>query len=143
LGVIKRYMAGERRYEYPEHVSVSSMLFNYHEATPTAPLVLTEGATDTIASWDVGYQACAALGSRFTERQARLVRRLGVQDLFFAGDMDQAGDAFHTQVWRALPDVRIHRLTWDRKLGKDLSALPSRKRKQILSNAIDPWQRAA
>jgi DNA primase len=135
-GVIRRNVE-QKRYRYPFGVKVSNMLFNYHRATEVKELVITEGATDTIAAWEIGYDAVAVFGSNISETQAMLIHRLYPERVILAFDQDEAG---HRATEKALECIRLpmSRLIWDPDLGKDLASLGAALRADIVANSQVP-----
>ena|SRR5690606_33532643 len=136
LGVIKRDLTGDdQKYRYPYGVSLSKYLYNYHRADKDL-VVLTEGATDTIAFDEVapGY-AMAMYSNRLSKAQARLLYRYSPTKVVVATDQDKAGDLAYESVARAMDGFApVVRLEWD--TYKDLASIPLEERSDLVRYTI-------
>lgn len=123
LGVVRRVLDDRRpKYRYPDNAPVSKTLFAYYETVAGADdIVITEGALDALAMWDIGVPAVAQMGATLSEEQATLLRRLGPRSITFAYDADPAGQsAFVRAVQNVdLGHAILRRMTWNREDGKD------------------------
>ena len=123
LGVVRRVLDDRRpKYRYPDHAPISKTLFGYYKARyGVKDLVLTEGALDALAMWDIGVPALAQMGATLSAFQAELIAKLAPSSITFAYDMDPAG---HKATMRALENPALHIcphrvMRWDRTHGKD------------------------
>lgn len=93
LGVVYRKLDDSPgpKYQYPSGVRVADLLFGYHRVGPHESVALTEGALDAIALWEVGVPALAIYGSRLSDAQELLLRRLEPRWVLLAFDDDDAG----------------------------------------------------
>lgn len=124
LGVVRRRLDhdGGPKYLYPPGVNVSDLLFNYSaDARPVVYLV--EGALDAVACWEAGVEAFAVYGARISERQLALLDRTGALDVVCVFDQDEAGESAYAQVKEMAKGKFVHRMSWDRALGKDIAEL--------------------
>lgn len=85
----------------------------------------------------------AVLGSRMSNNQAQIIKKLGFKEIVIATDMDRAGRMAQTQISSALSDIRtgalIYRADWDIKLGKDLNELsPSTRHDVLMKSMLNP-----
>ena len=94
VGVVRRpVQPGEGpKYLYPRNVDIGHCLFNY-DGDGTDVVVLVEGALDAIAFWNIGVEAWAIYGSRFSEHQLLLIDRVDPTYVVTAFDNDEAGFA--------------------------------------------------
>lgn len=138
LGVVLRSLGEGQRYHYPYGVDVGDLLFNYHDIEHRV-LAITEGATDAIAGWetDLPISFTAVYGSRFSARQALLVRRLDPTIIVVASDQDAAGWGLYSRILAMLPEYRVDRVTWEPSQGKDLASLDVEKRREILASRLE------
>jgi hypothetical protein len=133
LGVIRRDLTGAgQKYKYPHGVDVTRHIFDLHRKD-TETLIVTEGATDTVAAWEAGFPHGVALyGSRLSRTQAKLIKKYAPSRIICAQDQDQAGEAAYHHVRNMLgtffPVVRAH---WDEH--KDLASIPLAQRVKMLS----------
>jgi len=132
LGVVRRALEGDGpKYRYPRGVDIGGLLFGY---TPVArpAVVLTEGALDAIALWNVGVEAFAIYGSRLSAAQVRLIDRIDPEYVYTCYDMDQAGWRAYQDTERAFRHRLVGRLTWPRAWGGDIDEIgPTRRRKVV------------
>lgn len=143
LGVVRRFLRGPRRYEYPKYWSKSEHLFGYHETkafythevNAIGPVALTEGAVDAMALWDIGHPAMAIYGSKISERQIELLNTLDVTHYVMAFDMDHAGMMARMAVAKAPIRPLVYDARWDEAKGKDVAELPRSDRAQALRDA--------
>lgn len=125
LGVVRRRLEndGGPKYVYPTGTNVSELLFNFSaDATPVVYLV--EGALDAVACWEAGVEAFAIYGARISEQQLALLDRTGAVDVVCVFDQDEAGESAYAGVKELAKDKFVHRMSWDRALGKDIAELP-------------------
>lgn len=140
LGVVRRVLDDRRpKYRYPDHAPISKTLFGYYKLRAGArDVVLTEGALDALAMWDVGIPALAQMGATLSTFQAELIAKLGPTSITFAYDMDPAGSratskALESPLLRNFP-LRV--MTWDRELGKDPLDLSYADRLESYADAV-------
>jgi DNA primase len=136
LGVVRRRLddaGGGPKYKYPFGIDVSDLLFNYSaDARPVVYLV--EGALDAVACWEAGVEAFAVYGARISTRQLELLDRTGALDVVCVFDQDEAGETAYEQVKELARGRFVHRMSWDRALGKDVAELP-------LSTRLDQFEK--
>ena len=123
-GVIRRDLTGaDQKYRYPAGVNISTFLYNYHRATGDV-LVLTEGATDTIAAEEAGWLcSMATYRNGLSRAQVDLVLKYDPSVILVAYDQDEAGETGVAQVREAIgAQVKVDRLTWEGY--KDLASIP-------------------
>lgn len=131
MGVIRRSLnEGETKYKYPLGVDVSKLIFNYHDCQGEI-IVLTEGATDTIAAVEAGHEAMAIFGSNLSKSQRDAVVRYWPKALILAFDMDDAGERAARAATAAFPELVTVRARWDGY--KDLASMPVEERAEVLS----------
>lgn len=137
LGVIKRNLVGavRRKYEYPFEVDVTRYIFDLHRKD-TDVLVVTEGATDTIALWEAGFNHGVALyGSRLSRAQAMLLKRYDPRLIICAQDQDEAGERAYQHVKAMLGTTfPVIRARWDGY--KDLASIPLDERVKIVTQIV-------
>src|SRR3954466_15473381 len=134
LGVVRRPLAEDRsRYRYPKGVSPGRLLFNY-QPLGTKLLVLTEGATDSMAAWEVGYCACALFTNRISAAQMVLIDKMSPDAVVIAFDDDAAGAAGTEQALRLLANYPVRRAHYDG--AKDLAELSPADRMISLEHAV-------
>lgn len=148
LGVIRRKL-GEvdgSRYEYPKRTKVSDLLFgSWAIEEPRA--YLTEGSIDAMSLWDIGLPALATGGSRMSNEQASMVRRIGISTLIIFPDnraVDKAADELVRSTARRLDDVMIRVVDWsepDAQGEKDANDLAPALRAAVGESHIplDEW----
>lgn len=161
IGIIRRNTLPDvtPRYLYSRGMKISDNVFGAWQAktltrsSKNSVLVITEGAIDamsvTTVDIDVGatppfkrtiFMGVAVLGSRMSNNQARIIKKLGFQNIIIATDMDRAGRMAQTQISSALSDIRtgalIYRADWNIKLGKDLNELTHHHRQFVLFDAL-------
>jgi DNA primase len=132
LGVTQRSIDNSHpRYQYPPGVKISETLFAYYKVRGgVKDVVLTEGALDAIAMWDVGVPAVAQMGASLSRIQIELLRRLGPRTITLAYDQDHAGRVATERVLtNPLLNFSSFRLmSWPPGEGKDpLDLTPSRR----------------
>jgi hypothetical protein len=133
LGVILRRLDDTKpKYKYPFGMDISQYLFAYHKCTGDI-IILTEGPTDTIAAWEVGFQAMAINGANLSKAQKDALIRYQPKGLILAFDMDEAGDRVARMVTSSFPEFHTYRPTWDGY--KDLASMPLSERMFALSEA--------
>lgn len=138
-GVIRRDLTGTgTKYRYPYKVNVSAFLYNYHRASGDV-LLLTEGATDTIAAEEAGWSgAMATYRNGLSRAQQELVMAYDPDVLLVAYDQDAAGQRGaeqikHDMAWK----VRVDVLTWD--TYKDLASMPLAERTDMFTQLTDTY----
>jgi DNA primase len=143
LGVITRRLDDQKpKYRYPkgfkigQHLFASWLIRQHH-----TKVAIVEGSVDSMACWDARIAALGLLGSRLTDDQRDLLKRLGVQHVVLMLDNDKAGREGTYQVYEALKgtgirvSVGVYRPYWQEK---DPAALtPARRRKQF--HSAKPW----
>jgi len=119
------------KYLYPSGIDVGRLLFNYrwHHAEV---VVLTEGALDAIALWNVGVEAFAIYGSRLSEHQVKLIERIDPTYVVTCYDQDAAGWAAHIQTERLFRHRLVNRLSWPKAWGSDIAAINVEQRKRVV-----------
>ena len=125
LGVVRRRLdsdEGGPKYLYPPGVNVSELLFNY-SADARDVVYLVEGALDAVACWEAGVEAFAVYGARLSQQQLALLDRTGAVDVVCVFDQDEAGESAYAQVEEMARGKFVHRMSWDRSLGKDIAEL--------------------
>lgn len=137
LGVIRRDLTGldHAKYRYPSGVDMQDYLYNYHRVTGRT-ILLTEGATDTIAADEAGFPgALAVYGSSLSRSQVILINKLDPARVLCAFDQDKAGrDGFARLSWD-LRHYRVERMTWP--MWKDLSSIPLPIRTRLIQTHLD------
>lgn len=142
MGIVKRRLDdGRPKYKYPKGVDVHSLLFRYHEAPYGAPIVLVEGALDSIALYEVGVFALGIYGSRLSESQEHLIIRLNPSVVIAAYDNDDAGREALRQLVEDT-DIglisRVKRVNWASYVGvKDVADLIPTQRQSLVAEALD------
>jgi len=124
LGLIHRDLTGTGpKYRYPLHVPISTLLYNYHRAEGDV-LVLTEGATDTIAAVEAGWaSAVATYRNGLSRAQLVMILAYDPSAVLVAYDQDEAGERGVAQIRETLgKHVKVDRLTWEGH--KDLASIP-------------------
>lgn len=136
LGVVRRPLHGEGpKYSYPAGVNVGRLLFQYTPAHRDA-VVLVEGALDAIALWNVGVEAFAIYGSRLSEDQTRLIRRIDPTYVYTCYDLDKAGWKAHCETEAAFRDRMVGRLSWPRAWGKDIDEIGATRRREVVDDLV-------
>jgi DNA primase len=143
LGVTGRSIDNSQpRYQYPPGVKISETLFAYYKVRGgVRDVVLTEGALDAIAMWDVGVPAVAQMGANLSRTQIELMRRLGLRTITLAYDQDHAG---RVAVERALTNPLLNfsnfrLMSWAPDEGKDPLDLPPDRRAMLYRDAQLVW----
>lgn len=139
MGVVRRPLqAGDGpKYLYPRNVDVGRLLFNYDGEARDA-VVLVEGAIDAMALWNVGVEAYAIYGSRFSEYQLHLVDRVDPTYVVTAFDRDDAGWRAHCEVERSFPHRFVERMQWPFPWGKDVDEIGSENLKKVVDALASP-----
>ena len=158
IGIIRRNTLPDvtPRYLYSRGMKISDNVFGAWQAktlfsnTNNTVLVITEGAIDAMsltppiyAGSSLYFVGVAVLGSRMSNNQAQIIKKLGFKEIVIATDMDRAGRMAQTQISSALSDIRtgalIYRADWDIKLGKDLNELsPSTRHDVLMKSMLNP-----
>jgi hypothetical protein len=141
LGVVMRHVAPDwdgPKYVYPRFLDVTKLLFNYTQLVGQRRVLLVEGAADAIAAWEAGYTGYAIYGSRMTEHQIQLLRRVNAMEVWTAFDHDEAGEKCHNRVVEMIKDLPVHRVQWDG--AKDLAEMQVTVRREVLSQLGKPDQ---
>lgn len=108
------------KYLYPPHAPVSQTLFGYHLVkNGMVDVVLTEGAIDAMAMWEVGIPAVAQLGASLSQEQLRLLKRLNLRTITFAYDQDPPGRKAFRNVIDRIDWCGVRHMEWDEQWGKD------------------------
>jgi hypothetical protein len=116
-GVNLRYNDGYAKYKLPagferkRHLFGSWLAGRYRVDRPDTA-VLTEGATDAIACWHVGYQGFAVYGSSVSDEQVRLLHRMGIRNVIMAFDDDEAGRECARSTWRVMRPFFAGEVRW-------------------------------
>lgn len=147
LGVIYRRMDDERpKYLHPKGFLTGKHLYGAHLTHRHKKVALVEGPLDAVACWDAGLPAVAAYGSRLTDGQAQLLRRLGITTLVVMTDNDQAGRDAVRSVKSVVRGVTVlvgeYEPHWS---AKDPGELTKVKRKQMFHSAVPfhVWKKRA
>jgi len=165
LGLIRRNMGDVTpRYMYPRGLKISHCLFgagvaredyemfayeiiekrdaypSVHYKKVSAPaLVITEGAIDAMVAYELGAMGVAMLGSRISEEQVEIIKKIAPPEIIVATDADRAGREAQIQVVAMLSKARlgipIFSANWDSSLGKDLAELERSEAIDILAKA--------
>jgi Toprim-like len=136
LGVVRRSLGGDGpKYKYPAGVDVGRLLFNY-TADHREAVVLTEGALDAIALWNVGVDAFAIYGSRLSVAQVRLIDRIDPEFVYTAYDLDDAGWLAYRETERAFKHRLVTRLTWPRAWGGDIDEIGETRRRKVVDDLV-------
>lgn len=138
LGVVRRPLSPDwdgGKYIYPRHIDVSKYLFNYSQLVGRRRVLLVEGAADAIAAWEAGYEAYAIYGSRLSERQVQLLRRVNARKVYTAFDRDEAGDKAHNRCLDLIKDVPVRRVDLP-DYAKDLAEMTVSERVLFLSHEL-------
>ena len=95
LGVTRRSLrkSANIRYRDPKGFQKGKNLFGSWFVTQAESprVVLTEGPLDCVKVWQAGHPSAAVYGSRVTEHQIMLLRRMGVTTCILFFDNDKAG----------------------------------------------------
>ena len=139
MGVVRRPLqpGDGPKYRYPYGVDVGRLLFNY-DGEPRECVVLVEGALDAIAFWNVGVEAYAIYGSRFSEHQLLLVDRVDPTYVVTAFDHDEAGWRAHCEVERTFKHRFVERLRFPASWGKDVDEIGAENLKKALDGLASP-----
>lgn len=159
LGVVRRRRwQGQRdlkgdlfpKYKYPSHVDVSECLFGYEllKEHPTKHLVITEGALDAIAFWEVGIPAVGQYGIMLRPGQIELLKRLGLISITLVYDNDDEGkhsvlrtlEGYQDRKGRHHPPlpldfVIVKVASWEYHLGNDPLDLGRDARRRLVNEA--------
>lgn len=136
LGVVRRVLVGVGpKYKYPTGIDVGRLLFNYSSLHREA-VVLTEGALDAIALWNVGIDAFAIYGSRLSAAQVRLIDRIDPEFVYTCYDLDDAGWLAHRETERAFKHRLVTRLSWPRAWGGDIDEIGETRRRKVVDELV-------
>jgi DNA primase len=139
IGLVRRRLEPDGpKYVYPQHIKISELLFGWEKWNDDfdGPVVLVEGAMDVVALWEAGVPALGIYGSRFSERQGKMVRSLYPKYVVCAFDMDAAGDQATKRVYDLVGDyVTVYRASWDPDEAKDVAELSEARRRQVIEEA--------
>lgn len=136
LGVVHRKLGGQGpKYRYPAGVDVGRLLFHYTPEHREA-VVLTEGALDAIALWNVGVEAFAIYGSRLSAAQVRLIDMIDPELVYTCYDQDEAGWRAYQDTERAFKHRLVSRLTWPRGWGKDIDEIGETRRRKVVDTLV-------
>lgn len=137
IGVIRRDLTGKdpAKYRYPPGINVGKYLFDIHRKNgPT--LLLTEGATDSIACREAGADiAVATYGSNITREQVKLIHQYEPSKILCGYDQDAAGEHGYERLVDELGTwYPIERLWWEGY--KDLASIPVDERREMLASVL-------
>jgi len=135
LGVVKRSLGADWKYRYPLGVDVSRLLFNYTPDHREA-VVLVEGALDAISLHNVGVHAFAIYGSRLSEAQVMLIRKIDPEYIYTCYDLDDAGWLAHRDTERAFTERLVSRLTWPKGWGGDIDEIGATRRTEVVHDLV-------
>jgi hypothetical protein len=136
LGVVRRSLGGHGpKYRYPTGVDVGRLLFQYTPAHREA-VVLTEGALDAIALWNVGVTAMAIYGSRLSEHQVHLIDKIDPTYVYTCYDLDKAGWSAHVETERAFKHRLVARLSWPKGWGGDIAEISEDRRRHVVDDLV-------
>jgi hypothetical protein len=136
LGVVRRsLLGGGPKYKYPAGIDVGRLLFNYTPEHREA-VVLTEGALDAIALWNVGIDAFAIYGSRLSVAQVRLIDRIDPEYVYTCYDQDEAGWRAHRETEKAFAHRLVCRLSWPRAWGGDIDEIGETRRRKVVDDLV-------
>lgn len=146
LGVVRRATDSTTmpKYRYPDHAPVSKTLFAYYKIQHGAEdVIVTEGALDALAMWDVGLVAVAQMGATLSREQVQLLRKLNPSSITFAYDQDPAGNKALSRALenRELAFCPMRIMRWDREDGKDPLELSPDQRVEAHLLAETTWGR--
>lgn len=99
-------------------------------------MVLTEGALDAIALWNVGIDAFAIYGSRLSAHQVALIDRIDPEYVYTCYDADQAGWNAYRETERAFSHRLVDRLTWPRAWGGDIAEISETRRRHVVDDLV-------
>jgi Toprim-like/CHC2 zinc finger len=137
LGVVRRALDVQDgpKYRYPTGADIGQLLFNY---TPLAraAVVLTEGAVDAVALWNVGIEAFAIYGSRLSAAQVRLIDRIDPEYVYTCYDLDQAGWTAYLETQRAFKHRLVDRLSWPKAWGADIAEIHEDRRRHVVDDLV-------
>lgn len=136
LGVVRRPLGGEGpKYRYPRGVDIGRLLFHYTPSHRQA-VVLTEGALDAIALWNVGIDAFAIYGSRLSVDQVRLIDKIDPEHVYTCYDQDKAGWQAHLDTEQMMPHRLVSRLSWPRSWGDDIDEIGETRRRKVVDDLV-------
>ena len=116
LGVIQRRLDDQfPRYLYPKGFDRSGSLFGSWEVATRGvhKVALVEGSTDAICLDQADRFGVGQFGSSISQRQIRLLRRLGVRELILFYDCDIAGRKAELQARSVLDGFLVRSVGWD------------------------------
>jgi DNA primase len=139
IGVVRRPLADQKtRYKYPWRARTSRLLFNFSSGS-TETVVLTEGATDAMAAWEVCLDEdvqlpLASFSNRLSSAQAALIDRIAPRRIILAFDNDKAGREGTVQARALLSMYDLYTV----RLGsaKDLAELAPSQRVDVLEHPV-------
>lgn len=137
IGVIRRYLSkkAKPRYKYPSGLRISQYVWGLWEPREQPFVVITEGSVDALAMWQAGIPAVALLGSRVSDRQARIIRSIGAREIISALDNDKAGHLGTHELHEKVTGVR-HTVAWEFGKAKDVAELGQPERREIVRTAL-------
>lgn len=136
VGVVRRSLGGDGpKYRYPAGVNIGRLLFHYTPRHRPA-VVLTEGALDAIALWNVGVDAFAIYGSLISEEQVKLIDRIDPEYIYTCYDLDDAGWRAHVETTRAFKHRLVDRLSWPKRWGKDIDEIGETHRHEVVDDLV-------
>jgi len=126
----------KRKYKYPYGVSIQNYLFNY-SPEQRSTVVLVEGAADAIALWEVGIEAFAIYGTRPSDVQMNLIRKVDPERVVVAFDQDSPGRRAAAAVSTFLyGEMEVVIAMWDDNRGKDPAELTPEERTSYIGSLI-------
>ncbi len=138
IGVIRRQLARDAypRYLYPRGFKISQYLFGAHLARAHDRLAIVEGSLDCVACWDAGIPAVALLGSRLSNRQHNLLRKINPDFMVVMTDRDEAGRKAAKELDTLFASrimVPEYQAGW---VGKDPADLTLSQRREMFDSAL-------
>ena len=155
--------SGKPKYLYPKGLQISHYLFGadiaqktlHENKTEKVNLVITEGSIDAMSVYPFArqdanklnglshpksesqlYVGVAILGSRISNYQAQIIKKLAPDKIIIATDRDRAGREAETQISWAIKEMKMGIpcviAKWDSSIGKDLAELNIYQRRNIL-----------
>lgn len=137
------------KYKYPRGWAASRSLFPLHPGHHDV-LMLTEGAADAAAGWEVGVPSYAVYGAGVNAPQVELVARMCPKAILIGFDNDTAGSRAASQAEAMLGQLApVYRVDW--RQYKDPAEAPPGERRLRCAEAlpysfygiIEKWEKAA
>lgn len=141
LGVVRRFIGDQRpKYKYPRGAPIHLNLFAYERVASSPLVVLTEGAMDALAWWDVGVPAVSQYGGLLSDSQVRLLSRSSITEVVCCFDNDRQGlECLDLAMQSRLADhCLMSTVVWDGKFSsyKDPAEVPKADRRELLDTRI-------